>query len=53
VKIVRTAWDDIKGILRVRWYLSTDRLARQRKAAAPGHRTEAYRMGSQPTGQRT
>ncbi|HUF69386.1 MAG TPA: dolichyl-phosphate beta-glucosyltransferase [Longimicrobiales bacterium] len=55
VKIVRTAWDDIKGILRVRWYMWTDRLARQRQAAAPGHRTEAYRMasGSQPTGQRT
>jgi glycosyltransferase involved in cell wall biosynthesis len=54
VKIVKTAWDDIKGILRVRWYLWTDRLARQKQAAAPGHRTEAYRIaGSQPTGQRT
>lgn len=55
VRIVRTAWDDLKGVARVRWYLWTDRLARQRKAAAPGHRTEAYRMasGSAPSGQRT
>jgi len=44
VKIVRTAWDDIRGVLRVRWYLWTDSLARERKAAAPGHHTEAYRM---------
>lgn len=46
VKIVRTAWDDIKGVFRVRWYLWTDRLARQRQAAAPGHRTRAYRVAA-------
>jgi glycosyltransferase involved in cell wall biosynthesis len=54
VKIVRTAWDDLKGIARVRLYIWTDPLARRRKAEAPRHRTEAYPLAgsSAPTGQR-
>jgi glycosyltransferase involved in cell wall biosynthesis len=44
VKIIRTAWDDIKGILRVRWFLWRSPIARQMTASAAVRRTEPFRV---------
>jgi glycosyltransferase involved in cell wall biosynthesis len=41
VKIVRTAWDDIKGICRVRWYLWRSGFSRQMQAGA-AKRSESH-----------
>jgi glycosyltransferase involved in cell wall biosynthesis len=46
VKIVRTAWDDIKGICRVRWYLWRSGFARQMQATASARQSETYTLAA-------
>ena len=46
VKIVRTAWDDIKGICRVRWYLWRSGFSRQMQAAGAANRSESYTLAA-------
>jgi hypothetical protein len=48
VKIVKTAWDDIKGICRVRWYLWRSQVSRQMQRGAPARlrEREAYRLAA-------
>jgi hypothetical protein len=46
VKIVRTAWDDIKGICRVRWYLWRSGFARQMQATAATRQSERYTLAA-------
>jgi glycosyltransferase involved in cell wall biosynthesis len=45
VKIMRTAWDDIKGVWRVRWYLWSS-FSRKMKATAASRRAEALSLAT-------
>jgi len=45
VKIVRTAWDDIKGVCRVRWYLWRSVFSRQMQASA-AKRSKSYPLAA-------
>ncbi len=45
VKIARTAWDDIKGVCRVRWFLWRSPISRGMSASARTRLAESYRAG--------
>ena len=53
VKIAKTAWDDIKGICRVRWFLWRSQVSRQMQRAAPARlrerERETYRLAAAPS----